>query len=111
VVPVDGSSVDRCRVTMDYWLDVAAVNQAAGPAAAAGFSPASSALAGAQPPQAVLDAALQSQFVQDSLRDSHQVQVRVRGAAQQFSLRGAGLGYQPTAPPSWHMPSPDRVCP
>jgi len=88
VLPLTGSSVDRCRVIFDYYLDAEALQQAAASSscdssnsasnAASTSSTSSSPTSGHLPrgPKAdVIRAALHSKFVKDSLASSHQVQV------------------------------------
>lgn len=78
VQPLTGSSIDRCRVVFDYWLDADALRQAAAGSVSnetGTSSSTSSQPVGLQAAAAVKAAALESQFVQDSLASSHQVQV------------------------------------
>lgn len=88
VLPLTGSSVDRCRVVFDYWLDTDALHAAAATttqtalqhSGASGSSSSGSSSDGSRGgteslSAGTIQAALQSQFVQDSLASSHQVQV------------------------------------
>lgn len=85
VLPLTGSSVDRCRVIFDYYLDADALQQAAASSscdlsnsasnAATTSSSETSEQVPSGPRAAVIRAALQSKFVKDSLASSHQVQV------------------------------------
>lgn len=72
VVPLNGSSVDRCRVIFDYWLEADALQQAAATVDPTTYG---SSISISSRNAGILKAALQSDFVQDSLASSHKVQV------------------------------------
>lgn len=76
VVPLNGSSVDRCRVIFDYWLEAEALQQAAATIVDPGtYGRSKSSTNSSRPDRGMIAAALQSDFVQDSLASSHKVQV------------------------------------
>eukprot|EP00878_Enallax_costatus_P036372 GHUV01040836.1.p1 GENE.GHUV01040836.1~~GHUV01040836.1.p1 ORF type:complete len:414 (+),score=106.34 GHUV01040836.1:946-2187(+) len=75
VVPLTGSSTDRCKVIFDYWLEADALQQAAAsiePGIA--HSSSSSSSRNGKSLRGVVDLAMRSEFVSSSLASSHQVQ-------------------------------------